>query len=79
MCGLFINSLSASLSFLVRLSCLFCLYQSIFSISNLILCKNVSRVPLSDNRSGLKVHLRFSVRGSLGSVSFLCAWSVSDS
>ena len=51
--GLFINSLRASLSFLVRLSYLSCLYLSVFSISTLTLCKKVSRVPLSDNLSGL--------------------------
>ena len=53
--GFLIRSLSAILSFLVRLSLLFCLYLSVFSISDLIRCKNVSRVLLSDSLSGLKV------------------------
>ena len=42
--GLFIKSLSANLSFLVRLSCLFCLYWSVFSISSLTRCRKVSRL-----------------------------------
>ena len=62
--GFFIKSLSAILSFLVKLSVL-CL--SVFSISDLIRCRNVSRV-LSDNLSRLKVWLRLGVKGSLGFV-----------
>ena len=66
----FIRSLSAILSFLVRLSCYFCLYLSVSSISILTLCRKVSRVPLSDSLSGLKVylHVYLGVMGSLGSV-----------
>ena len=64
----FIKSLSAILSFLVRLSHLFCLYLSISNISILTLCWKVSRVPLSDSLSGLKVCLCLGVKGSLGSV-----------
>ena len=69
MCGLFIKSLSASLSFLVKLSCLFCLCWSILSISILTLCKKVSRVPLSDNLSGLRGQLYLGLKGSFGSLS----------
>ena len=43
--GLFISSLRTFLSFLVRLSVLFCLCLCSFTISNPILCKNVSSVP----------------------------------
>ena len=64
----FIKSLSAILSFLVRLSCLFCLYLSVYNISILTLCRKVSRVPLSDSLSRLKVCLCLGVKGSLGSV-----------
>ena len=65
MCGLFIKSLSVNLFFLVRLSYLFCLYWSVFSISSLTLCKKMSRsrVPLLDNLLGLKVRLRLVFRG----------------
>ena len=51
--GLFINSLRAFLSFLVKLSILFCLCLCSFTMSSLILCRNVSSIPLSDNLSGL--------------------------
>ena len=67
--GFWISSLNAILSFLVRLSCLFCLCYSISNISVLILCKNVSRV-LFDNLSGLHVTFVFLAKGSLGSLAF---------
>ena len=60
-CGFMINSLSAILSFLVRLSRLFCL-----------LCKNVSRVPLSVSLSGLGLSFCLGLKGSLGSLFRLC-------
>ena len=70
--GYKINSLSAILSFLVRLSCLFCLYFSVSNISILILCRNVSRVPLLVNRSGLGTIFCLCVKGSLGSLFRFC-------
>ena len=51
--GLFVSWLRAFLSCLVRLSVLLCLCLCSFMISNLILCRNVSSVPLSDSLSGL--------------------------
>ena len=71
-CGFVINSLSAILSFLVRLSRLFCLCFSASNISILILCKNVSRVPLSVSLSGLGLSFCLGVKGSLGSLFRLC-------
>ena len=44
--------------------------MSVFSISDLIRCRNVSRVLLSDSLSGLGVWLRLGVKGALGSVYF---------
>ena len=74
MCGFVISSLRAILSFLVRLSCLFCLYFSVSNISIPILCKSVSKVPLLVNRSGLGVTFCLSLKGSLGSL--FCLWDV---
>ena len=56
---LWISSLNASLSFLVRLSVLFCVYLDSSKISSLILCKYVSRVPLSVSLSGFGVNFSF--------------------
>ena len=63
-CLFWISSLSAILSFLVRLSWLFCLYLSTFSISILIQWRKVSKVPLSDSLSGSSFFFFF----------FYCEW-----
>ena len=67
-CGFMINSLSAILSFFVRLSRLFCLCFSVSNISILILCENMSRVPLSVSLSGLGLSFCLGLKGSLGSL-----------
>ena len=69
-CGFWVSSLRASLSFLVSLSGLFCLCLSTSSISILILNRNVSSVPLSsvplsNNLSGFVFRLGFFINGSL--------------
>ena len=61
-----ISSLRAILSFLVRLTCLFCWYLSMFNISGLILCKKVSNVLLSDNLSGFGILVCLFWKGSFG-------------
>ena len=63
--GLFVSWLRAFLSCLVRLSVLLCLCLCSFMISNLILCRNVSSVPLSDSLSGLGYVCFFILNGSL--------------
>ena len=61
---LWVSSLNASLSFLVRLSLLFCLYFDSSKISNLILCRYASRVSsLSVSLSEFGVSLVFTGRG----------------
>ena len=63
-CGFLVSSRRACLSFLVRLSDLFCLYLASFNISNLILCRNVSKGPLSVSLSGFGLWLGLGLKGS---------------
>ena len=68
---LWVSSVNASLSFLVRLSLLFCLYFDSSKNSNLILCRYVYRAPLSVSLSGFGVNFGFCWKGSRALAGFL--------
>ena len=70
MSGYSISSLRAILSVWLHL---FCLCLALSNISDLILLRNVSKVPLSDNLSGFGLRVCYSVKAFL--VLFLiCFW-----
>ena len=66
MCLFCISSLKAILSFLVKLSCLFCRCADSFSISMRILWKKVSSVSLLVRKFGSRGLFFCCLKGSLG-------------
>ena len=81
MVGFVVSSFRAFLSFLVRLSVVFCLCLCSSTISSLILWRNVSSLPLSVSLSWLNMKCFFGLNGSLWVLCFgvlLCSsnWSI---